>query len=109
MPWQDKLCLSSEGFTMNKITAEDLQNALNAYVEELNRSGMLKYPLQLQRGSKTNGNAFRVMFISGEHGGLTPAPGTSDGFIGWTKHEAHDTLWTIIRTLQDVRYFSKES
>lgn len=94
---------------MNRITRKDLNDAVAIYVNALESHGMLTHPVQLQIGSQTNGIAYRAMFIANESGGLTAAPGTSNGYLGMTAREAYDTLWTITRTLQDVAYHRDQS
>lgn len=86
-----------------RITRTDLNTAVTAYGNALESAGALRAPLQLQIGSGTTGIAYRVMFI-GEGGGLSAAPGTSNGYLGMTAREAYDTLWTMARTISDVRY-----
>lgn len=87
-----------------RITRVDLDAAVVAYRNALESVGALRFPLQLQIGSKTSGIAYRVMFIANDSGGLSAAPGTSNGYLGMTAREAYDTLWTMTRTLTDVQY-----
>lgn len=65
--------------------------------------------LELKSGSKSNGISFRLYhIIRDETGGvktLEPAWGTShaiweDGFLGWTKAEAYNTLKTSVRAIE---------
>jgi hypothetical protein len=51
-----------------------------------------------------NGVAYRMMFIV-EGGGLSEAPGTSNGYLGMTAREAYDALHAITRTIEDVLYY----
>jgi hypothetical protein len=91
-----------------RITRTDLNTAVVAYSNALESAGALRCPLQLQIGSRTYGNAYRVMFI-GEGGDLSAAPGTSNGYLGMTAREAYDALWTMTRTITDVLYEREQS
>lgn len=64
--------------------------------------------IELRSGSKSNGISFRLYhIIRDETGGvktLEPAWGTShavweDGFLGWTKTEAYNTIKTSVRAI----------
>jgi hypothetical protein len=89
---------------MTRITRKDLDAATAAYVRALASAGILRHPTQLQIGSKVNGVAYRMMFIV-EGGGLSEAPGTSNGYLGMTAREAYDALHAITRTIEDVLYY----
>lgn len=90
----------------NRITNAELYAAAGRYQLALANAGMEVQGLSLITGSKVNGNSYRYVYIDPETGGQTRAPGAghSNGFIGWTKREAHDTLMTMARVLEDVAY-----
>lgn len=92
---------------MPHITRKDLEGAVETYAIDAKLSGLPERELHLQIGSKTYGNAYRLMFVS-HGGGLSPAPGTGDGYLGMTARDAYETLWTIIRTMRDVRDWQQD-
>jgi hypothetical protein len=87
-----------------RITQNDLDVALEVYVLRLESLGMPHENIALIEGSKKSGNSFKLVYIDPETGGHKPAPGASQGFLGWTKREAHDRLTTISYTLFDVLF-----
>lgn len=82
----------------DRITMKDLHQVLAVLKGALEVEG-INTPLRLDEGSKVNGRAFRLYFEDG-----TSCVGTSNGFLGWTKKEAYETMWTILRTIQDMWY-----
>lgn len=90
----------------NRITNSELYAAAARYQLALANAGMGVTGLRLIMGSKTYGNSYRYVYVDPETGGQTRAPGAghSNGFIGWTKREAHDTLHAMARVLEDVNY-----
>ncbi len=88
---------------MNSVTKADVLAALTRYQEALSLSG-IDLEFTLQWGSKTCGNSFRIM-IKG--GGI--APGTVDGFIGWTKREAAESLWKLALMAEDIVFYQVDS
>lgn len=89
---------------MNRITEEQLNGVLVRYVRALDSLGMLQGGLRLIAGSKTNGRAYRLFFLDS---GMA-APGTLNGFLGWTKREAYDTLYAMVLTLEAVNFHQSE-
>lgn len=93
-----------------KVSKENLKALVVLYVETVAAETGVIPEMQLRMGSKINGVSFRLYHVETDENGrekLTPAWGTSEGlwsegFIGWTKREAYDTLLTIIRTMQKL-------
>lgn len=86
----------------DRITAANLRSVAESVADELKDHGF-NGRYELIMGSKHYGNSFKFVEIV-EGCGHKYAPGTVQGFVGWTKREAYDTLWTILRTLQDLRW-----
>lgn len=82
-----------------RITTKDVEGALGRYVRALSMNG-IDLSVRLDHGSKVNGRAFRI-FKAGD--GYS-APGTNNGYLGMTKHEAWDTLLTLARMAEDIAY-----
>ena len=82
-----------------RTTLADVNAALGHYSRALDSFGIARPGLELQTGSKANGRAYRLYIEGGK-----AAPGTQNGFLGWTKTEAFDTLLTMARTIEDVAY-----
>lgn len=85
-----------------RIIQEDLDINLATYVAMLKRLGMPHENITLINGSKKFGNSFKLVYVDPETGGHSDAPGTHQGFMGWTKREAFDSFRYINRTLGDV-------
>lgn len=82
---------------MQRITDSDLDAVLGRYVRACERLEMVPHNgFTLHRGSKTYGNAYRLFTTEGNW----PAPGTSNGYLGMTKREAHQSLMTMALTLE---------
>lgn len=96
----------------DRITAQDLRDALAAHVETLERCGITYGGrLEIDEGSKTYGRAFRlyrtgypVRDLDGSErlttGHANPPIGSD--FLGMTKREAYETLTARTRTIADV-------
>lgn len=92
-----------------RITKAHLQAMVLEYQQAITKFTGEVPELELRSGSKTNGISFRLYHIVRDSNGgvktLEPAWGTShsvweDGFLGWTKTEAYDTLKTCVRAVQ---------
>lgn len=88
-----------------RITERLLQGMVIQYQDAITKFTGEVPELELQSGSKVNGVSFRLYhIIRDETGGvktLEPAWGTphsvwEDGFLGWTKTEAYNTLKTSV-------------
>ena len=88
---------------MNRVTREELKGSFERYVRALNSLG-IHQKVEMQEGSKTYGNAYRVRHVNGW---ATPL-GTSNGYLGMTRREAVDTLHTLARTIEDVLYHQQK-
>lgn len=87
----------------DRVSKKDVDNAFQAYVEECARHGFATEDLRLHHGSKTNGNSYKVLNRA------LRAPGVDTmGFIGWTRREARETLYTITRVMADIRWRRRE-
>lgn len=87
---------------MNRITQADLDLNFEVYVSLLKRLDMPTEGLALLGGSKLNELPFQLMYIETPSGGPTPAPGTYDGFMGYTKREVYERLRSMIRIMADI-------
>lgn len=85
-----------------RITQADLDVRFEIYVSILKRLGMPHENTALVGGSGLHGNSFKLVSVKVPGGGQSAAPGTSQGFLGWTKREAYEKLGTINATLADV-------
>lgn len=98
---------------MQRITSADMQSVIRQYQHAIEMVTGELPELSYQEGSKTYGNSFRLHHIGrdkdGQETGPTSCWGTYDGFLGWTKREAYETLSTIASTIYDVRYFQREN
>lgn len=93
---------------MNRVTQKELEGAFLRYSKAVRRAG-IHDEVELHEGSKVNGRAFRAYTKKSHGSGLWGAPGTDNGFLGWTKAEAHHTLSTMARTLEDLKYYQMDS
>lgn len=93
-----------------RITNEDLDQALKVHNDVLRHHGLLSDPaakLGLDHGSKTYGRAFRLFVTytddrpgwSGHH-----RPPVGDDFLGMTKRDAYEALTARTRHISDVFY-----
>ena len=88
-----------------RITKEDMSDAVACYMRAAESLGMVKagHTLHCVEGSKALGNGFKLVWVDNESGGNTHAPGTDyNGFIGWTKREALEKIYTITRSFEEV-------
>jgi len=81
-----------------RVTQQQLNFVFQRYVDSLVELGVSVEGLSLISGDKVNGNSFKLRHKDGKR----PVGVDSDGFLGWTKREAYDTLQTICRTIGDV-------
>lgn len=82
---------------MNRISVTNLRNAFARYAETAEAFGWDVTGWQMTEGS--NGEAYRLG-VKG-NAAAPNLPGTdSYGIIGYSRREAFETLWTIIRTMQ---------
>lgn len=88
-----------------RVTQKELDVAFEQYIKTLRDLNMpLKGKPALFAGSKVNGRAYRL-FLLDDKGSQMPCPGTGhNGYLGMTKGEAYDTLWTMVRVAQDILY-----
>lgn len=84
---------------MDRITNADLDVMLARYVRALEALELPSGDITLTRGSKLYGNSYKAL----QKGGTHPV-GIAGGFLGWTKRDAHDKLYTVAVTLEDVHY-----
>ena len=82
-----------------RITKTMLQSAVAAYARTLDAHELLDSPLHFQVGNTSYGYAWIVRFDDGS----SPV-GVDKGILGYTAREAHDTLHTIIRVLNDIKF-----
>lgn len=93
-----------------RITNQALDFAVDRYASIMRSQGVTR-KIELQRGSKTYGNAYRLYFIGDADGngtGTTGVYGTENGYLGMTKREAYDTLYIIVRAMGDLLYFQEQ-
>lgn len=93
-----------------RITKEDAESAFIAYSRALEGLNISKagHHLEYRPGSKVNGISFKLVWVDGANGGHCGAFGTDGGgYIGWTRKEAVEMMWTIARTLHDVAFFQQ--
>lgn len=80
-----------------KVTRNDVLAAIREYVRVWGVMGV-ELEVEYQEGQPSAGQAHRLFVNKNQ-----AAPGVGDrGYIGWTKAEACETLWTIVRTLCDL-------
>ncbi len=86
------------------ITNLDVSNAFERYVVAVKAAipVMADQEFTLQYGSKINGVAFRAYRDRG-----WAAPGTSNGFLGWTKREAYESLWAMTLLMGDIAHYNE--
>jgi hypothetical protein len=84
---------------MNRVTKENLLGAFERYARAWESIGVDMSTLKMQHGNATMGVAYRITYNNGSN-----APGTSDGFLGFTKREAWDTLRTMARVIEDMNH-----
>lgn len=98
---------------MNRITNKDLDAAFERYTRALNSLGITKFEhtISLIHGSKANDDTYRLVWRHNETGGYWGAIGveSNDGFIGWTKREAFNTMHLLARTLEDVWFYQVDN
>jgi len=87
---------------MNRIAQADLDLNFEVYVSLLKRLDMPTEGLALIGGSKLYGVSFQLVYIEKPSGGRRPAPGTYDGFMGYTKREVYERLRSMIRIMADI-------
>lgn len=97
---------------MNRITKSDLDVAVSAYVSAAETLGIRPphgHHIELRLGSKTFGNAYRLVWVSDSSGGYSAASGITDsGFLGWTAREAYTKLWSVTDAFYAVAYHQAE-
>lgn len=81
---------------MDRITNAHLNAMLARYARALKALGLPSEGIELTQGSKLYGNSYKAL-----QGGTYPV-GISFGFLGWTKRDAYEKLYTIAVTLEDV-------
>lgn len=84
-----------------RITMEELRCELALYVSLLWSLGIPAEDITLIEGSKANRDPFKLVRVT-EGGGQFEAPGTRDGFLGWTKPEAYRAMRFINNTLNGM-------
>lgn len=84
---------------MARVSKEELFAGLKNYADAWESLGVSMATLKMQRGSLTQGVAYRITYNNGSN-----APGTRDGYLGFTASEALFTLRTISRTIEDLNY-----
>jgi len=81
-----------------RVTIKDVETVFEMYTNVI--EGLYDRPHDkgkptLIEGSKVNGRAYRLFYV-GPKGEQDYYPGTSNnGFLGWTKKEAYETLWIM--------------
>jgi hypothetical protein len=93
--------------TTRRVSAEDLVGALESLIRAAGSVGIVPpadHSWTFQKGSKSSGRAFRVMFVDNTSGGLAHCPLFSQGFVGMTPAEAYRTITTVAYALDGVRY-----
>ena len=91
-----------------RVSEKNLQDMVLRYQQAIAKFTGEEPELELNSGSKTNGISFRLYHLIRENGVVVtkkPAWGTShaiweDGFLGWTKGEAYETLLTSVRAIE---------
>ncbi|AST15248.1 hypothetical protein SEA_SAMISTI12_267 [Streptomyces phage Samisti12] len=83
---------------MDRISKTQLVGMVNRYIRAWENQGV-SLTVKLQEGSRNMGVAYTLRMPDGSN-----APGTTDGFLGWTRREAWDTLGSISRTLEDLSH-----
>lgn len=80
-----------------RVTKSDVDQAYETYISLLESVDVDVSKYELHHGSKHYGNSFKVY-----NDGLGGVGTDSMGYLGMTRREAYDTLWTIIRTIRDL-------
>jgi hypothetical protein len=91
-----------------RTTEKELQALVLRYQQAITKFTGEVPELELNMGSKANGISFRLYHLIRENGVVVkkePAWGTphaiwSDGFLGWTKGEAYNTLATATLAIE---------
>lgn len=84
---------------MARVSQQELFAGLKNYADAWESLGVSMATLKMQRGSSTQGIAYRITYNNGSN-----APGTRDGYLGFTASEALFTLRTIARTIEDLNF-----
>lgn len=86
-----------------------VEASFRRYVSALASLGYNTNDLVLIKGSKANGNPWKVCYVDPESGGQSDAPGTFMGFLGYTKEEAHKALTSLARAFEFISYMPPKS
>lgn len=82
-----------------RITLPLVRSAFSRYVDECAKHGYDIEGWMFEEGSASDGRSFRVYGKD-----YSSAPGASgDGYIGWSRREAYDTLSRMANLMFDLR------
>jgi len=82
---------------MNRITNADIAGVVARYARIAKTLGFNVEGLEFQPGGPNTNVSYRL-WIEGNYA----APGTSNGYLGETKREAYNTIYTLCLAFEDV-------